>query len=445
MVKNDGKTTTETKPSETTPETKPSETTPETKPSETTSETKTSETTPETKPSETAPETKPSETTTEPNENKNADAEEVTEINNVNYVDEQRKSTERQVEEANNETVLGTKYPIVAETAGQKYLALSLINQVDEISLKAFPEYQNVYELADDLQYVWFQNPYIMGMDLANSMFSDDYQTIKIDYFLDNTTAKKYQEEVYKKAKEVASDITNSSMNTQEKAIAIYDYLSDNAVYNTAAIEESDNNSDSSAYDKYPNSWNTYGILCEGKGVCQSYAYAYNAIAHEAGLDTVMVTGTMDGGGHGWNAIKIDGKWYMIDATNNGKAVGVPYWICNTSTDYIGDTGFVLDDRFVDGTDYSEFDNNDNTKDWYAMNNLRCDTIKECVDIMEKEIDTQDQIIFIYNEPVNTDNKLKTFENDLIKEISARGLGNKLGNWEYAMFYNGMVMFQEKK
>ena len=380
----------------------------------------------------------------QPTEPSKPETDEVKEINNINYVEEQRKSTERQVKEADNEKIAGTKYPVVADTAGQKYLALSLINQTKEISLKAFPEYQNVDELLDDLQYVWYQNPYIMGVNLAKTMMTEDRQTIEMYYFLDDATAKKYQEEVYKKAKSVASNITNSSMNTQEKAITIYDYLMNNSEYDNDAYELMISPAKDECYDVYPNSWNTYGILCEQKGVCQSYAYAFNAIAHEAGIDTTMVTGKMTGGGHAWNAVKIDGKWYMLDVTNNGKSVGVPYWICNSSTDYISKLGFELADGFVDGFDYSDFLVNDDTKDWYAMNNLRCNTVKECVDILEKEISTKDQIVFIYNEAINTNDKMKLFENELIKEISTREFKNKLEKWQYRILPSGMVVMQKQ-
>ena len=407
----------------------------------------------ETNPAETVKpeETKPTETV-KPEENKPAEStksetDEVKEINNINYVEEQRKSTERQVEEADKEKISGTKYPVVANTAGQKYLALSLINQADVISLKAFPEYQNFDELWDDLLYVWYQNPYIMGVDFNHTLISNDGQAIKIDYFVDNATAKKYQEEVYKKANSVANSVTNSSMNAQEKVIAIYDYLMNNSEYNYAAYELMTSSAKDTCYDVYPNSWNTYGILCEQKGVCQSYAYAFNAIAHEAGLDTTMVTGSLDGGGHAWNAVKLDGKWYMLDVTNNGKTSGVPYWVCNSSTDYISKVGFELDDGFVDGIDYNKFLINDDTKDWYAMNDLRCDTVKECVDVLIKNLDADNLIVFIYNKPTDTDEKIKSFVKEFFEELSTRGIAEeKLIPWTFdTMMPNGMALIVREK
>ena len=72
------------------------------------------------------------------------------------------------------------------------------------------------------------------------------------------------------------------------------------------------------------NSFNCNGILCEGKGVCQSYAYAFDVLADLSGLESIMVTGTLSNGGHAWNAVKISGNWCMVDVTNNKNVVGIP-------------------------------------------------------------------------------------------------------------------------
>lgn len=379
-----------------------------------------------------------------PTESTKSETDEVKEINNINYVEEQRKSTERQVKEADKEKVAGTKYPIVADTAGQKYLALSLINQTTEISLKAFPEYQNNEELWDDLLYVWYQNPYIMGIIPQKTYAYNEEALLVVEYFLDDNTAQKYREEVYKKSKSIANSITNSSMSAQEKSVAIYDYIAKNSAYNTEACDIMLNSSKGECYKVYPNSWNTYGILCEQKGVCQSYAYAFNAIAHEAGLDSVMVVGALQGIGHAWNAVKIDGKWYMLDVTNNENVCDIPYLVCNTSTNYINNIGFELDHRFVDGTDYSEFLINDDSKDWYTMNNLRCDTVKECVDVFEKYLDTKKVICLIFEKNINTESQLEVFLNDFEKEIIKRGLENKLVGWGCNSLANGILIFSKE-
>ena len=83
--------------------------------------------------------------------------------------------------------------------------------------------------------------------------------------------------------------------------------------------------------------------------------------------------------GHAWNAVNIGGKWYMVDTTNNAN-MGLPYWICNTSSDFIYKNSFSFDEGFVDGTDFSEFFNSDDGLDWYFINNLYAYTPEEVVD-----------------------------------------------------------------
>ena len=60
-----------------------------------------------------------------------------------------------------------------------------------------------------------------------------------------------------------------------------------------------------------------YGVLCYGKGVCQSYAQAYHLICDMLELPCISVKGKLDGGNHIWNRVQINGKWYNMDVSEN--------------------------------------------------------------------------------------------------------------------------------
>lgn len=61
---------------------------------------------------------------------------------------------------------------------------------------------------------------------------------------------------------------------------------------------------------KYESSFDITGPLFEGKGVCQAYAVTFQALAQEAGLETMYVSGnTDDFDPHAWNFAKVDGQW----------------------------------------------------------------------------------------------------------------------------------------
>ena len=61
------------------------------------------------------------------------------------------------------------------------------------------------------------------------------------------------------------------------------------------------------------------------KGVCEDYSLLFNMFCKEVGLEAVQIVGNARdfhkpyrkslGGSHAWNGVKIEGKWYLLDAT----------------------------------------------------------------------------------------------------------------------------------
>lgn len=62
------------------------------------------------------------------------------------------------------------------------------------------------------------------------------------------------------------------------------------------------------------------------KGVCECYAKSFKLIADQLDLETIMATGMAQSngssGGHAWNYVKLDEKWYGMDVTWNDGSVG---------------------------------------------------------------------------------------------------------------------------
>ena len=54
-----------------------------------------------------------------------------------------------------------------------------------------------------------------------------------------------------------------------------------------------------------------------GEADCEGYTDTFYLIATLAGLDVKYMIGTLEGGGHAWNAIQHNGQWYFLDVTNN--------------------------------------------------------------------------------------------------------------------------------
>ena len=98
--------------------------------------------------------------------------------------------------------------------------------------------------------------------------------------------------------------VVKPGMSDLDKVLALHDYL----VLHTAY-----------AYRDYLNGmlggnvYNPQGPLMEGKAVCQGYALAYYLLLNNVGIENkVVVSYSMN---HAWNMLKVDGKWYHIDAT----------------------------------------------------------------------------------------------------------------------------------
>lgn len=80
-------------------------------------------------------------------------------------------------------------------------------------------------------------------------------------------------------------------------------------------------------------------------GVCAGYANLFSAIAKAAGLEAVVVVGDakggngeVDGRGHAWNAVKLEGAWYLVDTTWDAG---------NVSDDYVFQRAYKTDYLFT--------------------------------------------------------------------------------------------------
>ena len=67
--------------------------------------------------------------------------------------------------------------------------------------------------------------------------------------------------------------------------------------------------------------WTAYGILMNGKGVCESYSEAFQILCYSVGINCTGVVG----GGHKWNAVCLDGEWYMCDPTWDDPVGNLPF------------------------------------------------------------------------------------------------------------------------
>lgn len=149
------------------------------------------------------------------------------------------------------------------------------------------------------------------------SVFSSDYTNI------DQQT--RLMPANLKTVEEIAGVVTKSLTLPDEKARALYIWISQNIRYDVEQMNTSELYFDArEIIDE---------VLKTRKGICQHYAELFHACCKLAGVESYIITGytklnnEISPLGHAWNAIVIDSKFYNIDVTwaagylQNGKYI----------------------------------------------------------------------------------------------------------------------------
>lgn len=233
---------------------------------------------------------------------------------------------------------------ITANSALSEYLAIHMLNSNEEIDISAFPEAADTALVVDAFMEAQYQNPLILGIKEVGMDTLEKVLYIGYDDDADTTEAKR--KELEEKVAEITSEIISDGMSDLDKELAINTYLCDNAVYDDGALESAAENDFKYVDEIYNDSFTAYGVLVNNVGVCASYSAAFKLLADAAGLESIVVTGYLEGNlPHAWNKVKLDGAWNIVDATNNDNDV-IQNALFNLS-DTAAYSMLVEDDRFV--------------------------------------------------------------------------------------------------
>ncbi len=131
---------------------------------------------------------------------------------------------------------------------------------------------------------------------------------------------------VEKEAQAIVKKIVNGSMSEYDKVSAIYNYVTKNVKYDTSIF----------ALSAPRASYSAYGALKYNQAVCQGFAELMTLMLNIAGIENRLVVGNIIPGdnelakalaagtldpelqedlGHAWNMVRIDGRYYNVDAT----------------------------------------------------------------------------------------------------------------------------------
>ncbi|MEY8403669.1 transglutaminase domain-containing protein [Oscillospiraceae bacterium 44-34] len=124
----------------------------------------------------------------------------------------------------------------------------------------------------------------------------------------DSSSLSKQDKAVLDAAKRVFEECVTPEMSDYDKELALYTWLTGNVSYDQAHYEKKG---------APRTSYEPYGPLVQGKGVCLGYATAFQLLMDMADIECITVTGAafMSRENHAWNMVKLNGEWYCVDPT----------------------------------------------------------------------------------------------------------------------------------
>jgi len=155
---------------------------------------------------------------------------------------------------------------------------------------------------------------------ISLNIFGQSLKYAKID-----ENSKSYIDSTYSYTS-IATHLTSGLKENHEKVRAIYRWITHNIRYDLSQLgnDKVDDSKDNSLY----------SVLKTKKGVCAHYAELFLEMSQFVGLDSYNISGyTKDEYGvianysHAWNAVKLDGNFYLLDLTwdsgfvRNGKYI----------------------------------------------------------------------------------------------------------------------------
>ena len=120
---------------------------------------------------------------------------------------------------------------------------------------------------------------------------------IYMEYCLDREQEKALAAEV----DDILSGLHLSGKSDYEKVRAIYNYICSNVRYDDDHVDD----------ESYLLQYTAYAAAVDHTAVCSGIADLFYYLANEAGVETHIKTNS----NHAWNFVKLDGRYYYLDAT----------------------------------------------------------------------------------------------------------------------------------
>ena len=199
--------------------------------------------------------------------------------------------------------------------------------------------------------------------DISDNYYAYQKYKNNMDIPADRPAAQK----LYEQMSVVINQVIKPGMTDYEKELAIHDYIVTHCEYGYT-----------DGANEY--AFRAYGVLVHGKAVCNGYAEAMTLLLNCVDVENEIMTGYADGELHAWNRVKLDGKWYQVDATWDDP---IPDRIGYAGHIYMNVTDDIMDDMHEwNKEDYEPCDSMD--YNYFKLNNMigNYDEFKSKVEFM---------------------------------------------------------------
>lgn len=136
---------------------------------------------------------------------------------------------------------------------------------------------------------------------------SPDQENYRLVFTITYHSTAAQEEELTAAVNAALSELNLDGKSDYEKVRAIHDYICDHVDYDYSLKK-----------------YSAYDALCTGTAVCQGYSVLFYRMCKDAGLSVRIISGTGNGGAHGWNIVRVGdsaraaGQYYNVDCTWDG-------------------------------------------------------------------------------------------------------------------------------
>lgn len=182
--------------------------------------------------------------------------------------------------------------------------------------VEAFKNYESSVDVSDigitrdeayngGINTVINSHPEIIGIAGTSYYYSSSTNLVTEIVITYTSNAREEQQKLDAAINELNSRVDISGMTDEEIVLAYHEYLTSTVAYAYAAYLQG---SLGGAHE-----YDMYGALVNHSSVCQGYAETMFYLLKKAGLSCAIASSQNIN--HAWNIVKVNGKWYHVDAT----------------------------------------------------------------------------------------------------------------------------------